>query len=83
VIVTFSVYLDDELVEQFNRIAKESGKTRNALIREALKEWIDRQRHSQWPAEILNFKGVKGMPRFEEERKLLKSPREPFDELPA
>lgn len=81
--MTFSIYLDQELVDQFNRIASESGKTRNALIREALKEWVDRRKRSQWPAEVLNFKGVKGAARFEEDRKLLKPPREPFDELSA
>ncbi len=81
--MTLSIYLDKESLDQFNRIARETGKTRNALIREALGEWLARRRRSQWPPEVLNFKGIKGMARFEENRKLLKPPREPFDELPA
>jgi Ribbon-helix-helix protein, copG family len=79
--MTFTIYLDKESAHQFERIAKESGKKRNALIREALKEWLARRKRSQWPSEIINFKGIKGAPRFEDGRKLLKPPREPFDEL--
>jgi hypothetical protein len=81
--MTFSIYLDEKLVDQFNELARKSGKSRNALIREALTEWIARRKRSQWPSEVLNFKGVKGFPRFEDDRKLLKAPREPFNELSA
>jgi hypothetical protein len=61
-----------------NRVAVESGKARNALIREALEEWLVRSRTKKWPDAVLAFKGIRGVPRFEETRKTLKPPRDPF-----
>jgi predicted transcriptional regulator len=54
--VAFSINIDDELVEQFNRIAAQTGKTRNALVREALQEWLVRRRRSRWPAAVMAFR---------------------------
>ncbi|MGH8012582.1 MAG: ribbon-helix-helix domain-containing protein [Candidatus Binataceae bacterium] len=34
--MNFSIHLDDKLVEQLNRPAAEMGKSRNAIIREAV-----------------------------------------------
>ena len=81
--MNFSVHLNDELIERLNRTARESGRTRNALIREAVGEWLDRRRPTQWPASIMNFRGVRGMKRFEDGRKALKPPRDPFNALPT
>ena len=79
--MNFSVHLNDELVEQLNQTARESGKTCNALIREAVGEWLDRRRSGKWPAEVMNFHGIREIKRFEENRKKLKPPRSPFDAL--
>ena len=79
--MTFSIYLDDKLAERLNRVAIESGKARNALIREALEEWLARSRAKKWPEVVLAFKGVRGAPRFEEARKTLKPPRDPFSKI--
>jgi hypothetical protein len=76
--MTFSIYLDDKLTKRLNRVAIESGKARNALIREALEEWLARSRPKKWPEAVLTFKGIRGVPRFEETRKTLNPPREPF-----
>lgn len=76
--MTFSVYLDDKLAKHLNRVAVESGKARNALIREALEDWLAKNRIKKWPEAVLSFKGVRGAPRFEESRKALKRPRDPF-----
>jgi predicted transcriptional regulator len=76
--MTFSVYLDDKLTKRLNRVASESGKARNALIREALEEWLARSRPERWPEAVLAFKGVRDAPSFEQTRKTLKPPREPF-----
>ena len=77
--MTFSVYLDDKLAKRLNRIAIESGKTRNALIRKAVEELLVKSRSERWPDAVLRFKGIRGAPRFEKTRKELKPPREPFD----
>lgn len=81
--MNFSVHLNDELVERLNQTARESGRTRNALIREAVGEWLGRRRPAKWPAEVMNFRGIRGLKRFEGDRGKLKPPRSPFDAVPA
>ncbi|MGH7780734.1 MAG: ribbon-helix-helix protein, CopG family [Candidatus Binataceae bacterium] len=81
--MNFSVHLNDELIDQLNQSAREIGKTRNALIREAVAQWLSRRRPLKWPAEVANFRGFAGIKRFEAERKKLKPPRDPFDALSA
>ncbi len=80
--MTFSVHLEEDLFREVDRIAKESGKTRNAVIRHALREWLGQRKRAAWPASIVSFKGIKGFPRVEELRADLKPPRDPFDEIP-
>ncbi len=82
-IMNFSVHLNEELVRRLNEAAKESGKTRNALIREAVAEWLGHRRPGRWPAEVMNFCGIRGLKRFEQTRKNLKPPRPPFDAVSA
>ncbi|HUY27522.1 MAG TPA: ribbon-helix-helix protein, CopG family [Candidatus Binataceae bacterium] len=81
--MNFSVHLGDELVERLNRTAGQTGKKRNALIREAVGEWLSRHQPAEWPAEIVRFRGLRGLKRFEEDRKKLKPPRTPFDAISA
>jgi metal-responsive CopG/Arc/MetJ family transcriptional regulator len=81
--MNFSVHLSDELVERLDQTAKESGKARNALIREAVAEWLGRRQAGNWPAEIANFQGIRRLVRFEANRKSLKPPRSPFDAVSA
>lgn len=80
--MSFSVHLSNELVERLDQAARESGKTRNALVREAVGEWLDR-RASKWPASVMSFRGVRGITRFEENRKELRPPRTPLSALSA
>jgi metal-responsive CopG/Arc/MetJ family transcriptional regulator len=79
--MNFSVHLNDELVKQLAETAKARGKTRNAVIREAVSEWLERQRSKKWSRRIMEFRGIRGSIRFEHTRKDLKPPREPFDAL--
>jgi metal-responsive CopG/Arc/MetJ family transcriptional regulator len=81
--MNFSVHLGDELVERINQAARENGKTRNALIREAVAEWLARRATRTWPAEVMKFRGIASLKRFEENRKELGPPRSPFDALSA
>ena len=76
--MNFSVHMSDELVERLNQTARESGRTR-----EAVAEWLGRRRPARWPVEVTNFRGIRGIKRFEENRKNLKPPRSPFDAFPA
>jgi Arc/MetJ-type ribon-helix-helix transcriptional regulator len=81
--MNFSVHLSDDLVQRLNQTARESGKTRNALIREAVAEWLGRRQPGKWPAEVMNFHRVRRLKRFEDNRKELKPPRSPFDAISA
>ncbi len=77
--MTFSIYLDDKLAARLKLTAKKRGKTRNAIIREALAEWLSRSQPSEWPEAVRAFRGVRNAPRFEAFRKELRPPREPFE----
>ena len=40
--MNFSLHLNDDLVRRLNATAQAMGKSRNALIREAVEEWLPR-----------------------------------------
>jgi len=72
--VNFNIYLDDETGEQLNQLARQAGESRNALIRQAVSDWLNRHVKPQWPDEVLASQGMAGMPRFEAGRDKLKQP---------
>ena len=72
--MNFNIYLDDETGQQLNKVAKKLGESRNALVRQAVSEWLQRRGKPQWPAELLVFKGMPDMPPFEASRTHLKPP---------
>ncbi len=72
--MNFNIYLDDETGLQLGQVAEQAGETRNALIRQAVSEWLDRHGKPQWPAEVLSFKGMANMPLFEAGRDRLTPP---------
>lgn len=74
-----NIYIEESLNSRLNLLIKESGKTRNAIVRDALKDWVERHEHHQWPSAILKFKGIKNAPRFEDSRaELLPLNEDPF-----
>lgn len=81
--MNFSVHLSDELVNRLNAIARESGRSRSSLIREAIEEWLARQKRGEWPQEVLSFQGIPEMVPFERTRAELLPPKEPFDAVSA
>ena len=72
--MNFNIYLDDETGQQLNRAAEQAGESRNALIRQAVNEWLKRQGKPQWPDEVLAFDGIADMPPFEAGRSGLTPP---------
>lgn len=72
-----NVYLEDSLGQYLEDFAKESGKSRNAIIREAIKEWIAvHTAHTKWPESILKFNGISDGISFESYRDELLPPKE-------
>jgi len=76
--LNFSIHLEDETFRRVETAAKQSGKTRNALIRQALREWLGGRKPAAWPARVMAFKGIRTTSRFESMRSQLREPREPF-----
>ena len=72
--MNFNIYLDDETGAQLTDAAEKAGDTRNAVIRRAVSEWLNRRGCSRWPDEVLAFTGVTEMTRFETHRDTLKPP---------
>ena len=72
--MNFNLYLDNKTGLQLNQLAKRSGESRNALVRQAISDWLNRHDNPQWPKEVLAFKGMAGMPRFETSRANLRQP---------
>ena len=70
--MNFNIYLDDETGQKLNHVAEQAGESRNALIRQAVSEWLNRRGKPNWPNEVLAFKGMADMPLFEASRDRLK-----------
>ncbi len=72
--MNFNIYLDDETGARLSDAAEKAGETRNAVIRRAVSEWLNRRGRSDWPDEVLVFTGVADMTPFEAYRDALKPP---------
>jgi hypothetical protein len=73
--VNFNVYLDDPTVERLNKLARRQSTTRNALIREAVGQFLAQQGPQGWPEAVMAFDGAPDVQPFEAPRKALKAPR--------
>ncbi len=56
--MNFNVYINDELANQLAHLAKTEGKSRNALIRDALDFYLKSHTDQHWPNDVLNFSGI-------------------------
>jgi predicted transcriptional regulator len=72
--MNFNIYLDDETGQQLNKVAKKAGESRNALVRQAVGEWLKKHGKPQWPEDVLAFNGLADMPPFEASRDRLRPP---------
>jgi len=72
--MNFNIYLDDKTGRQLSHVAKQEGESRNALVRQAVSEWLSRHGKSKWPDAVLAFDGMADMPPFEASRGRLKQP---------
>jgi len=70
----FNIYLDDETGQRLTAAAKVRGENRNAVIRQAVQEWLRREGRPEWPAVVLSHMGDPGMPPFEAARDQLLPP---------
>jgi predicted transcriptional regulator len=78
--MNFNIYLDSELGAALKRLAKRRKLTRNALIRKAVEELLEKETHSQeWPEAVLQWQGDPKFAPFESHRAKLADPaQDPF-----
>jgi len=77
--MNFNIYIKDDLAKELTVIMEKYNKTRNSIIREAIEDYVEKKKKSQWSSYIRNFKGIKGIEDwegFEADRGNLKEPRE-------
>jgi hypothetical protein len=65
--VNFNLYLDRTCAVRLERVARRTGRPRNALVREAVRTWLDRNA-AAWPKEVLAFSGDPSLIPFEAHR---------------
>ncbi len=56
--MNFSVHLEDELVQALNVLAERESRSRNALIREAVRNLVERRRSRAWPEQVRRLAGA-------------------------
>jgi len=66
--MNINIHFDDKTAKQLNAAAVKQGESRDALIHKAVNEWLARNSASQWPEEVLTFKGMSDIPLFEASR---------------
>ena len=75
----FNIYLDNDTAEKLKTATEKSHESRNAIIRQAINQWLDQTQNKTWPKNIIDFTGLDEMPTFESHRKELSKPNEdPF-----
>jgi predicted transcriptional regulator len=67
--MNFSIHVDDELGNALDQLARVEHRSRNALIREALREFVASRQRQRWPESVKRLAGADpGLPPFEDHR---------------
>jgi predicted transcriptional regulator len=56
--MNFNLYLEDKLAQKLQALSQSTGKSRNALVREAIQLLISQHQRSQWSSKIFDFQGL-------------------------
>jgi predicted transcriptional regulator len=73
--MNFNIYLDNAVGEALKRLAKRRKVTRNALIRQAVEDLVNKEVRSQdWSIAVMEWKGDPGIEPFESHRARLGVP---------
>lgn len=71
--MNFNVYLDDAAARRLADAARRTGIARNALVRQAVDQWL-LGRERAWPPAVLAFRGMPEITPFEAHRAALAPP---------
>lgn len=72
--MTFSIHIDEKMRQALEEAVARTGKSRNAIIREAVQAWLARERSATWPKSVLAHRGTRAIEPFEKHRKALRPP---------
>ena len=78
--MNFNIYLDSRLGAALKSLAKRRKLTRNALIRKAVEDLLEKDAHAdEWSQVVLEWPGDPEFPAFESHRRKLSEPnRDPL-----
>ena len=74
--MSFHVYVEPDLEQKIEDLCKRTGRKRNAIVREALREYVDKCSPQDWPDDVFNFKPNSKLTRFESLRAELLADRD-------
>lgn len=63
--MSFHVYVEPDLERKIEDLCKKTGRKRNAIVREALKEFVEKHSSQSWPESVFDFKPSSKLTRFE------------------
>jgi len=77
--MNMTVYIEDQLATQLSKHAEKLHRKRNSIVREAIKDWLNKNAQQKWSNTVLKFKGIEDFPDVDELRKsVVESKKELF-----
>lgn len=74
--MSFHVYIEPDLESKLDTLCKKTGEKRNAIVRKALRAYVNSHLTADWPEGLFDFKPDKSLPRFEATRSEFASDRD-------
>jgi predicted transcriptional regulator len=72
--MNFNIYLDEPTGKRLARAATRVRKSRKAVIREAVRGWLERVDTPAWPEVVMRYEGADAGESFESHRSRLRPP---------
>jgi len=66
--MNFTIYIEDSTGQTITNVAHALGKTRNAIVREAIEEWCNKHAPTQWEPGFFDFEPITDCPNFSQYR---------------
>lgn len=80
--MNINILLPDDIPKQLNRSAEQRGRSRSAVIREAVQASPQRNSAGGWPPEVLDWQGDPDVEVFEAIRPAQETPEaDPFEDV--
>jgi hypothetical protein len=62
--MNFNVYVNKKTGAEIAQIALNLNRSRNSIINEALKEWLENHTTKKWPKDFFSFPAIDDVPDF-------------------